>query len=115
MNTEISNNNEEQLEDLPDFYHVTLNPAGKKTIFRCGACWRLLFRGEKVLLFEPTRLPHAGSECESLVDRTPQICHPACGSGAAQRSPDPEGRAPQSGSAGCPDLGGPSFACFDTT
>ena len=49
MNTEISNNNEEQLEDLPDFYHVTLNPAGKKTIFRCGACWRLLFRGEKVL------------------------------------------------------------------
>ena len=40
MNTEISNNNEEQLEDLPDFYHVTLNPAGKKTIFRRGACWR---------------------------------------------------------------------------
>ena len=28
---------------------MTLNPAGKKTIFRCGACWRLLFRGEKVL------------------------------------------------------------------
>tara|TARA_R100000734_G_scaffold18952_1_gene17196 strand:+ start:320 stop:823 length:504 start_codon:yes stop_codon:yes gene_type:complete len=49
MNTEISNNKEEQLEDLPDFYHVTLNPAGKKSIFRCGACWRLLFRGEKVL------------------------------------------------------------------
>ena len=49
MNTEISNNNKEQLEDLPDFYHVTLNPTGKKSIFRCGACWRLLFNDQMVL------------------------------------------------------------------
>ncbi|BCV04830.1 MAG: hypothetical protein CM15mV92_020 [Caudoviricetes sp.] len=38
MNTEISNNNEEQLEDLPDFYHVTLNQLEKKTF----SMWCLL-------------------------------------------------------------------------
>ena len=49
MNTENPTTEENQLQELPDFYHVDLKLTGKRQYVKCGACWRLLFPNQKVL------------------------------------------------------------------
>jgi len=49
MNTENPTSEENQLQELPDFYHVDLKLTGKRKYVKCGACWRLLFPNQKVL------------------------------------------------------------------
>lgn len=49
MDTENPTSEEQQLKELPDFYHVTLKLTGKRQYVKCGACWRLLFPNESVL------------------------------------------------------------------